>query len=307
MEIDPTETDRDNPFEPVDPGDDDDEGEMIPMTSTSRRDMRQHGFDNPNYEETSFIDDDNTSLIQREENRDEAWERVKRKYPKVNPVKSPFTAALDKFDRVVVRLKRQGGKVYQLFKSDGEPNDKLPKTIKDSLGPTFEEVIETDERGITRIRDKEKELESSLKDVRPSQRENIVRDIEQHRDERENMEREVEVIEERLSLRDRVKVIFKKYGFTAFAVLSAVGAVIGVIVSNLKSGLSRLGKGIGNGFKAIGKKLGEILPGMIGAIASFIFKTAGEAIGFLAKNAWLLIVAVVVYFVEQVKNKSKRK
>ena len=305
MEVDPTETDRDNPFEPIDPGDDDDEGEMIPMTSTSNRD--RGGFDNPNYEETSFIDDDNTSLIQREENRDEAWERVKRKYPKVNPVKSSFTAALDKFDRVVVRLKRQGGKAYQLFKSDGEPNDKLPKTIKDSLGPTAEEVIETDERGITRRREKEKELESSLKDAGPSQRENIVRDIEQQRDERENMEREVEVIEERLSLRDRVKVIFKKYGFTAFAVLSAVGAVIGVIVSNLKSGLSRLGKGIGNGFKAIGKKLGEILPGMIGAIASFIFKTAGEAIGFLAKNAWLLIVAVVVYFVEQVKNKSKRK
>ena len=304
MEVDPTETDRDNPFEPVDPGDDDDEGEMIPMTSTSNR---GRGYDNPNYEETSFIDDDNTSLIQREENRDEAWERVKRKYPKVNPVKSSFTAALDKFDRVVVRLKRQGGNVYQLFKSDGEPNDKLPKTIKDSLGPTFEEVIETDERGITRRREKEKELESSLKDAGPSQRENIIRDIEQERDERENMEREVEVIEERMSLRDRVKAIFKKYGFTVFAVLSAVGAVIGVIVSNLKSGLSRLGKGIGNGFKAIGKKLGEILPGMIGAIASFIFKTAGEAIGFLAKNAWLLIVAVVVYFVEQVKNKSKRK
>ena len=121
------------------------------------------------------------------------------------------------------------------------------------------------------------------------------------------MEREVEVIEERMPLRDRVKAIFKKYGFTVFAVLSAVGAVIGVIVSNLKSGLSKLGKGVGKGFKAIGKKLGEILPGMIGAIASFIFKTAGEAIGFLAKNAWLLIVAVVVYFVEQVKNKSKRK
>ena len=121
------------------------------------------------------------------------------------------------------------------------------------------------------------------------------------------MEREVEAVEERMSLRDRVKAIFKKYGFTVFAVLSAVGAVIGVIVSNLKSGLSRLGKGVGNGFKAIGKKLGEILPGMIGAIASFIFKTAGEAIGFLAKNARLLIVAVVVYFVEKVKNKNKRK
>ena len=29
MEVDPTETDRDNPFEPVDPGDDDDDGEMM--------------------------------------------------------------------------------------------------------------------------------------------------------------------------------------------------------------------------------------------------------------------------------------
>ena len=121
------------------------------------------------------------------------------------------------------------------------------------------------------------------------------------------MERENEAIEERMSLRDRVKAIFKKYGFTVFAVLSAVGAVIGVIVTDLKSGLSKLGKGVGKGLKAIGKKLGEILPGMIGAIASFIFKTAGEAIGFLAKNAWLLIVAVVVYFVEKVKNKKSRK
>ena len=307
MDVDPTEIpDRENPFEPTDPGDYDDDGEMIPMTSTSRRDMRQHGYDNRNYEETSFIDE-NTPLIRREERRDDAWERIREKYPKVNPANSSFTSDIDEYDRVVVRMKRKGGKSYPLFKPDGELNEKLPKTIKESLGPTAEKVIETDKRGITRRIEKEKELESSLKDAGPSQRENIIRDMEQQRDERESMEREVEVIEERMSLRDRVKAIFKKYGFTVFAVLSAVGAVIGVIVTDLKSGLSRLGKGVGNGFKAIGKKLGEILPGMIGAIASFIFKTAGEAIGFLAKNAWLLIVAVVVYFVEQVKNKSKRK
>ena len=41
-----------------------------------------------------------------------------------------------------------------------------------------------------------------------------------------------------MSLRDRVKLIFKKYGFTVFAVVSAVGLVIGVIVSNLKKGLT---------------------------------------------------------------------
>ena len=304
MDVDPTEIpDIENPFEPTDPGDDDDEGESIPMTSTSRRDR---GFHNPNYEETSFIDE-NTPLIRREERRDDAWERIREKYPKVNPANSSFTSDIDEYDRVVVRMKRKGGKSYPLFKPDGELNEKLPKTIKESLGPSAEKVIEGNERDITRRREKVKDLESSRKDAGPSQRENIDRNIDQQREEIENLERENEVIEERMSIRDRVKAIFKKYGFTAFAVLSAVGAVIGVIVSNLKSGLSRLGKGVGKGFKAIGKKLGEILPGMIGAIASFIFKTAGEAIGFLAKNAWLLIVAVVVYFVEQVKNKSKRK
>ena len=303
MDVDPTEIpDRENPFDPVDPGDDD-EGESIPMTSTSRR-----GYDNPNYEEeTSFIDDENTPLIRREERRDDAWERIREKYPKVNPANSSFTSDIDEYDRVTVRLKRQRGKSYPLFRPDGELNEKLPKTIKESLGPSAEKVIEANENEITRRREKVRELESSRKEAREDQRENIDRDIEQQREEIENLERENEVIEERMSLRDRVKAIFKKYGFTAFAVLSAVGAVIGVIVSNLKSGLSKLGKGVGNGLKAIGKKLGEILPRMIGAIASFIFKTAGEAIGFLAKNAWLLIVAVVVYFVEQVKNKQKRK
>ena len=304
MDVDPTEIpDRENPFEPTDPGDDDDEGESIPMTSTSRRDR---GFHNPNYEETSFIDE-NTPLIRREERRDDAWERIREKYPKVNPANSSFTSDIDEYDRVVVRMKRKGGKSYPLFKPDGELNEKLPKTIKESLGPSAEKVIEGNEREITRRREKVKDLESSRKDAGPSGIENIDRNIDQQREEIENLEREIEVIEERMSIRDRVKAIFKKYGFTVFAVLSAVGAVIGVIVSNLKSGLSKLGKGVGKGFKAIGKKLGEILPGMIGAIASFIFKTAGEAIGFLAKNAWLLIVAVVVYFIEHVKNKSKRK
>ena len=108
-----------------------------------------------------------------------------------------------------------------------------------------------------------------------------------------------------LPLREKLKYIFKKYGFTVFSILSAVGVVIGVIVSNLSKGLSALGKGVGNGLKTIGKKLGEILPGMVGAIVSFLFKTAGQVIGFLGENAWLLIMAVVLYFVESIKKKRK--
>ena len=106
-----------------------------------------------------------------------------------------------------------------------------------------------------------------------------------------------------MSLRDRVKTIFKKYGFTVFAVVSGVGLVIGVIVSNLKKGLTSLGKGVGGALKTIGKKIGEILPGMVGAIARFVFKTAGEAVGFLAKHAWLLILAAVTIMIEKLKKK----
>ena len=117
-------------------------------------------------------------------------------------------------------------------------------------------------------------------------------------------EQENAVIEERLTLRQRIKEIFKKYGFTAFAVMTAIGTVIGVIIANLKAGLTKVAKGVGNGLKELGEKLGEILPGMIGAIASFIFRTAGEVIGFLAKNAWLLVVGLVLLAVEQFKNKK---
>ena len=126
----------------------------------------------------------------------------------------------------------------------------------------------------------------------------------------QNGERQVETARERvnqrlLSLRDRVKEIFKKHGFTVVAVVSAIATVIGVIVSNLKAGLTKVANGVGNGLKELGAKLGQILPGMVGAIASFLFRTAGEVIGFLAKNAWLLIVGLVVLAVEQFKKRSR--
>ena len=135
-------------------------------------------------------------------------------------------------------------------------------------------------------------------------RDNLNQTIADEQDMIAKLEIENEKIEQRMTLRDRVKTIFKKYGFTVLSVASAVGVVIGVIVANLKNGLTSLGKGVGNGFKTIGKKLGEILPGLVGAIASFVFRMAGEVVGFLAKNAWLLIVCVVIYLVEQFKKKK---
>ena len=77
-----------------------------------------------------------------------------------------------------------------------------------------------------------------------------------------------------MSLRDRVKLIFKKYGFTVFAVVSAVGLVIGVIVSNLKKGLTSLGKGVGGALKTIGKKIGEIFAWYDWSYCEFYFQNS---------------------------------
>ena len=308
MDIDDTE----NPFDTgaVNPGYDE-TGEMNEMdrfpSSSSRR-----GSEDTTYHrtrgETSFIEgiDEHTPLITKETKRDEAWDRIKRKFPNINPANSSFTATLDEYDRVEVRLKRDRGKYHLLFNSDGEVNEKIPKTIKDALGTPAEDIIRTKEEEISRRENKIKELQASRETASVNQREQIDANIEEQQSEISRLEAENERFEERMSLRDRVKLIFKKYGFTVFAVVSAVGLVIGVIVSNLKKGLTSLGKGVGGALKTIGKKIGEILPGMIGAIASFVFKTAGEAVGFLAKHAWLLILAAVTIMIEKFKGRRAK-
>ena len=287
--------------------DDDDEIEMRnldPYDSSSRRgseDTTYRSSHSRTYGETSFIEgtDEHTPLITKEENQEKAWAEIKRKFPKVDTTK--FTAIIDEYDRVKVRLMRKGGKPALLFKPDGEVNKKLPETIIKALGPRAEDIVETNREEISRRENKKKELNDSRETASENQREQIDANIEEQQNEISRLEAENEIIEERMSLRDRVKLIFKKYGFTIFAVVSAVGLVIGVIVSNLKKGLTSLGKGVGGALKTIGKKIGEILPGMIGAIASFVFKTAGEAVGFLAKNAWLLILAAVMFMIEKFK------
>ena len=102
----------------------------------------------PDYEEeeTSFggVDETRPLLIEEMEiEQDEAWAKIRSRFPKVDP--SKFTAGLDKFKQVVVKLMRKGSKSYVLFKGDDELNDRLPDTIKNSLGPRAEEVVEAND------------------------------------------------------------------------------------------------------------------------------------------------------------------
>ena len=293
----------------------DETGEINEMdrfpSSSSRRGSEDinNPYHHRTYEETSFTTggDERTPLLDEEfrENRQKAAKILKSKFPKWNPLNSSFNATLNTRDEVVVMLTDTRKVVkHVIIDADGNVNEreiKKSKKIQNSLGPPAEDIIRTKEEEISRREKKIQELQASLETASEKQKEQIDANIEEEQNEISRLGAENEHIEERMSLRDRVKLIFKKYGFTVFAVVSAVGLVIGVIANNLKKGLTSLGKGVGGALKNIGKKIGEIFPGMIGAIASFVFKTAGEAVGFLAKNAWLLILAAVMFMIEKFK------
>jgi len=106
-------------------------------------------------------------------------------------------------------------------------------------------------------------------------------------------------------LLERVKEIFKKNGVTLTAVLLAAGVTITAVIRALTNTLKATGKALGNNVKDIGAKLGSLLPGLIGSIVSFLFKAAGQAIGFLAEHTWLLILATVAFLFEQYLNKRR--
>ena len=48
-----------------------------------------------------------------------------------------------------------------------------------------------------------------------------------------------------------------------------------------------------------------LLPGLIRSIVGFICKAAGSVIGFLAEHTWLLILAVVVFLFEELRNRRR--
>ena len=105
-----------------------------------------------------------------------------------------------------------------------------------------------------------------------------------------------------------LKNIFKKYGWTlqGLAVVLSAGLVLGAVALAAMNGLKAGTKAIGNGLKVVGKKLGSLLPGLIGSIVSFIFRSAGQVLSFLGEHAWLLILAVVAFLMERLLKKTRR-
>ena len=317
------DTETTNPFDPHG-GDDDDTTPLFPHGRDEGGMGLKQRLPPPPWVQTSTSHSHETSFLGEtpsgkiytsrfEQERDEIDSKIKRIFPNANT--SRFFSRIDEFDQVVIKLGKINSKDYVLLNENGEllidtqNNRKFPAGLRNALGKSITEMamekIAENEKDNERAEARTRELDEQIDNAVGEERKRLEEERERELEGINERNQEIEAIEESLSLKQRIKEIFKKYGFTAIAVATAIATVIGVIVSNLKAGLTKVAKGVGNGLKELGEKLGQILPGMIGAIASFIFRTAGEVIGFLAKNAWLLIVDLVLFAVEQLKNKNK--
>ena len=155
-----------------------------------------------------------------------------------------------------------------------------------------------------RLAEKRRVLEDE--NASPSEREAAKTQVEQDERALERVNEDMEREEQKLPLRERVKNIFKKYGWTLQAVALAVGIVLSALALAATNGLKAGTKAIGNGLKTIAQKLGSLLPGLISSIVSYIFKAAGQVFSFLAEHAWLLILAVVAFFMERMLKRRRR-
>ena len=142
-------------------------------------------------------------------------------------------------------------------------------------------------------------------DTSPSDKQAAEERVAERQEELARLQTQIDERERGLPLRERVKEIFKKYGVTVTAIVIAAGVTIGAVIGAITNALRATGKALGKGLKDIGSKLASALPGLIGSIVSFLFKAAGQAIGFLAEHTWLIILAVVAFLVEKYIKKRR--
>ena len=299
-EKDDDEEDTTNPFQP---GEASTPGEGIPLTTMNRGKEKGTGI-----AETSFIEGSPLSRVLT--SNEKVWESLTREFRDAKATE--LEATYSKTGKLQVKMFGFGKRAYPLFTKDKDTggqrlNPNLMRQIKSALGTERDTLIVQKEKEIEELQESIREDEEILnnENEQPSVRERAREKIAEKLEQIDALENEREELEERVSLREKVKNIFKKYGFTVTAVVLAVGTVIGVIVSSLTKGLKTVATGVGNGLKELGKKIAGILPGLIGAIVSFIFKTAGTVISFLGKNAWLLILGVAVFMVERFQKKNR--
>ena len=198
---------------------------------------------------------------------------------------------INKKEKTNANADRERAKLAQMVKRRNEMEERLNNTKPlDELNERLNEINRQNEEDLAIIQDE---------NTTPSEREAAEARTAERNEERDRLQTQVGERESAMPLRERVREIFKQHGLTITAIMLAAGVTIGAVVGAITNALKSMGNQLANGLKTVGAKAASVLPGLIGAIVSFLFKTAGQAIGYLAEHTWLLILAAVVFIFEK--------
>ena len=227
-----------------------------------------------------------------------------------------LAAERDKYEKkiqnLVQKIEKTKARIVTLQESQGDNSEKELDLLKKNYEEKKKELaaLKDNERLkalVERERDLKLQNEEDQKIIQdentsPSERQAAEGRVAERNEELDRLQTQIGEIESAMPLRERVREIFKKHGLTITAIVIAVGAIIGAITEALKSS----GKAMGSDIYEIGSKLDSNPPGLIVSIVSYLFKTAGQAIGFLAEHAWLLILLAVFFIFEKLTQRHKQ-
>ena len=118
------------------------------------------------------------------------------------------------------------------------------------------------------------------------------------------------ILDEDLSLREKLKLVFREHGLTITAVLTSIGLIISTIVTALTGGSaggsstppkkpSKLKEWIKSKLKALARVLGRLagkaaaaLPGIIGSIIAGVLNFLKKVVTATAEHVWLFLLSI---------------
>ncbi|KAK3752076.1 hypothetical protein QZH41_005574 [Actinostola sp. cb2023] len=143
----------------------------------------------------------------------EATDEILRLFPD-DAKTGEFFSGFDDKGLVVVKLTSGKPAEHRLLKANGELNSKLPKGIKDQLGPSITEITENNDVKIAQNDAAIQKARRIVEDPNASQADKVAarERIPQLEQENETLGERTEALEERMTTWEKVKRIWKKNG-----------------------------------------------------------------------------------------------
>ena len=254
------------------------------------------------------IEKEEAKIDQLKENQEPGYEEeMKRKEQLSKNLKKDLKTKQKEREELQKKLKNQKKKqekIDQLQSSISEEKRKRNELEKNLYSPKTFDALKEEMVHLERLNEEDQAVIQD--EMAPSlDKEGAKERVAARNEQIARLQTQIDEREAAMPLRERVRKIFKKYGVTVTAIFLAAGVTIGAVVGAITNALKSMGNQLANGLKAVGAKAASALPGLIGAIVSFLLKTAGQAIGYLAKHTWLLILAAVVFIFEKYIKKRR--